>query len=537
MKKLLIIISLLLFTPFVKAEDITYELCKSGCEYSDINDVYTAIIELDNTKVYTITIDIKDEETYPISRYTMNHNSISGEKEKSLLLIKGSNGHHPKISNENLYDGSMFIPTEKIEIENVDIESVNYILINTASETDGYLKIKNSTITGKSIDMGSPDIQIEDLEITSSIISFYVRDKSTSQNVIKNTKIKIDQPSELLSINLNGNFKVENSELETPGIISPQELYLVDSIFKGDVSVNGKQTYRNSKIEGTIKASNEIIDFDNVEVTNGIEIGRGYCNLNEEYNGKGESIIKNSKISNSFGNAVTLGTRDSYSLKIENSDLNDSTCSVVAYVPEIRSCPDANTTNNKLLPKYLKNKKPLSIEVSNSKVNCAYTYSNDLNKDAMDLFFDYKNEWKNPVVRFQEFEDDGNVLERNNGNIFIEHGSDATLVLKVDKDKLITDYFKNIVANPELLGDWFIEDESIVKMDNNKLTPLKVGKTSISSAINNDTYVLNVSVVDKEGQAENPNTTAGITRLVILTLIMGIIALVLYIKRPKIRIE
>ena len=61
MKKILAFLILLI--PFiVSAEDVTYEVCKSGCTYDSVDATYQAIITLDTSKQYNITILNRSEQ-------------------------------------------------------------------------------------------------------------------------------------------------------------------------------------------------------------------------------------------------------------------------------------------------------------------------------------------------------------------------------------------------------------------------------------------------------------------------------------------
>ena len=73
---------LFILMPIVKAETITYNVCKSGCEYSDLNTVFANIIAIDNNtneeNDVSVVINISDSESYQLQNdYTIRNINFS----------------------------------------------------------------------------------------------------------------------------------------------------------------------------------------------------------------------------------------------------------------------------------------------------------------------------------------------------------------------------------------------------------------------------------------------------------------------------
>lgn len=65
---------LFIFMPIVKAETITYNICKSGCEYSDLNALKDEINNISDDD--DVVIDFLDNETYDASNITFKNYRI-----------------------------------------------------------------------------------------------------------------------------------------------------------------------------------------------------------------------------------------------------------------------------------------------------------------------------------------------------------------------------------------------------------------------------------------------------------------------------
>ena len=529
MKKKILLVIILLLPFIVKAETLNYEVCKNGCEYNDINPVFTEIKNLDRTKIYDINIEIKDGETYEISN--ANHEIYYNEESeihKSTISIKGPEDNHPTLTTgEGLYSINL-VRIRGISLENIDINSNSLEMGNVTYYNVGglehYYIIKNSNITVKDIWQYAENATFENCTITTgSILSTAIE-----KTYFKNTEINLNNNGKNHGISFDrSSVTFENSIINTNNnSFSAYNLTLIDSTINGSYSATGKQKYTDSKINGTVSINNGYADFDNVEITNGLSFTKTYCTNYTNNFSNLESSIKNSKISNPNGNAIYLSSRDNDIITIDNTDLDNCACSIVANVPAYISCPVANYGKS-LRPSYLAYSESLNtqINVYNSKVNCAKTSSIDTNKKAINMYFAENNTWTEDIVRGTELP--ANIIELNNGIIYIDHSKKDVLKLNVDKDKPIESYFEGVIQDGEVLGDWIIGDESIVKIENGKIVPLKVGETTITGLVAGEMYTLYITVTE---DMVNPDTKDIVIAIIACAITAIFIFIVVYDK-------
>lgn len=100
--------------------------------------------------------------------------------------------------------------------------------------------------------------------------------------------------------------------------------------------------------------------------------------------------------------------------------------------------------------------------------------------------------------------------------------------------KLSSEKYKNLKNFFPDFGDdikWYISDDSILKIENNNIIPLKVGETEIIGSDSNRSYKLKVVVV-AEDLMNNPNTHSNLIPIIII-LIIGSGYFVYYKKKIK----
>ncbi len=140
MKKKLILI-MLLFIPFiVKAENIekNYELCKSGCEYSDINTILQEVRSVDRTKSYDFYIEVKDGEEYEIERNLAELWYPEGsESNKSSFTLKGVGSERPTFSVVEDSYSIRFLSANRLILENIIIDTRSIDFHNNSFEFEG----------------------------------------------------------------------------------------------------------------------------------------------------------------------------------------------------------------------------------------------------------------------------------------------------------------------------------------------------------------------------------------------------------------
>lgn len=536
MKKIiLIIIAVFCSISIVKAGDYYFELCKSGCEYNDLNDIYQILHDFDRTVINNVTIEVKDNETYTLThRSTFNWYYLTNQAViKSVVVFKGQKGNNPTITLADDGQWLTFLDTYYETFENLNfVTDKNISLGENLYNNNGYTKFINCNIKGGFVGLDGHKVYLDNTKITANQLTI-------DSNEIKNSTIEVDgKPTSMFqerrfSV---GDSKIYNSTIKSVPVIDANLYEVKDSNITGEIQAYNL-SLDTTTINGKITTNGENIDISNSTITNGLRIVKGYCTYYQPNSQEDNPIydfgpfaanikITNSNIKNPNGEAVFVSLRDNYSMVVENSNLSNSTCSVVSNIPITHVCHMGNHNNNIKASFLDNNPKPqANIMVDNSKINCAMTLSTDQRiTNAFDMYFTNTNTWTSPPVRgtkgveltslageglyyslpnYEKVLKNNNVVELNGGKIYIEHGNQGTLILDVDLSKDITDYFEDLLPEGVVLGEWLIEDESIVKIVDSKIVPLKIGTTTITGTINNDYYVLYINVKDNP---VNPNT-------------------------------
>ena len=540
MKKNIFLIALLfIFTGIVKAETITYDLCKTGCTYSKYDDIMDSIAALDNTKVYEVLIDIKDGETYEVGKSPSFEYGWGNAYEavKSHALIKGSGQTRPKL-----------IPKEetgRIKIsffDNISIENVNFDGGALEVEGDlyrpGTLKIKNSNINIEEVRLNTPDVELEKVDVkTNFFFMIYVNDRIT----IKDSKIKIinldsSEAEHLAGIRMDNQYvTIINTEIETNNFYATgcDETYLIEDsnikITKNFITDSADFTIKNTDLD--IKGSFEMYGkayFENVNLVSGHTVGLKLADA--------DATLKNVKISGATEYALEIGSHDfksGYIVKADNVDLLNNKNSIhlvtgtqCMYYDEM-TC-DYYTDGTKAEGVEKKHNTIINAWFTNSKIKSIIT-EDKKNLGAGNAYFDNTNTWSSTPTRGNDL-NKYNVVELNKGKVLIEESNKGTLKLNVDKEVNLNTYFEDL---GEVLGEWLIEDNSIVKVIDGKIIPLKVGTTKLTANINNTYYVLSVTVTEDMLNPETKDIL--ISLVVILFIITGGFILLQYKKVKEIK--
>ena len=172
-KYIYLILSLFLIPIMVNAETLTYNVCESGCEYTSLNDVNTAINNLTDISDKDIVINVNSD----MSRYLYIGNI---DNVANSVTINGNNHD---------FNGSSFVFFSK----QVEINDCNNIQSITLYNSDK-ININNSNIIAIQYFAVDSNNQIKSEEINLSEI-FDIDE--TSKNNLK-------------ALLLAGNFKIEN---------------------------------------------------------------------------------------------------------------------------------------------------------------------------------------------------------------------------------------------------------------------------------------------------------------------------------------
>ena len=181
-KYIYIILSLFLFMPFmVNAETLTYNVCESGCEYSSLGDVRTAIRNISDLSDKDIVVNINSD---------VNDYLYVGSVDNMINSVT-INGNNHDFNNQNFH-----FDTKKVEINNCNGLSL------VSLENSEKISIKNSDIEN---------------------ISYALRD---SIEHIKDAVFNISEILDIDEVSLNnlkwialvGNIRIENIDLSNQGL-------------------------------------------------------------------------------------------------------------------------------------------------------------------------------------------------------------------------------------------------------------------------------------------------------------------------------
>ena len=517
MKKIIIFIILLIIPFVVKGQTLVYNVCQTDCEYNELNDVYNEILSLSTPEEHDITINIKDGRTYIIPYRNCDKN-ISNAKIKVIGTNKRPTIQGSK-NGSKLNDYPNIISTD-IYYENLKIEATNYLKIGNV-ESDSKAVIKNVIFSSNSLNFYATNT-----EVTDSIINVgnVIVDENITNFYMKNTTIEVEDIDDAYIKLLNDNYLIEDSTFKNMQIIShsnEKNSLLNNIIIKGSIYNGSYINIKNSTIDGNFISDNHDFSIKDTTINTNdeaaINIFKSSCTpLTNNSNG---AIIDNVKIKGNPKYGILIRGIDIDSkVDINNSDFSNATCSTAIIGNDLGTCCQSLSPNN-INPTFLANKyENENIHVTNSLVNGGQVYSENPTIAAGTIYFEDNNTWTEKINRGTNIEEN-NVVELNNGKVIIDLSNKGTLKLKVDKEKNIADYFKDLVNEKDTLGTWLIEDDSILKIVENKIVPLKVGQTKITASIGNNNYSVYIKVTetDLNGVSKKTNVT-NITIIIILLL-------------------
>lgn len=521
MKKKLLLVIILLLPFIVEAETLNYEVCKNGCEYTELNDVYNVLKELDLSKTYDINIEVKDGETYVVNSSSVRLFNSSQEIIKSSITIKGTGSTRPTIKTDSDTEWLPNYSVWNLDYENINFEVNDMMLGTNTYVTNGHTNLKNCDIKGNYVSILGYKVSLDNVKYDGKVLFLISDTNSTINNSTINVTGNYDNYE--YSLREDRNLTIKNSTVNAGTYLMVEELYLEDTQINGNIEGHYRQEYNNSKIDG--KAHFKVLNFDlnNVEITKGLDVSRTYCSNYEWENDRVEdSTITDSKISNPEGTAFFMGVRDIKTLTIENTDFSNSKISIVSHIPQPELCPLANH-NSKVYPTYLENviSKNIEISVYKSIVNGAYTLSDYPDVKAFNMYFAADNTWVKEINRGNDL-DTSNVIGLNAGNVVIEHALTKNINLKDGKQD-ITKLFEDIASDI----NWSVENDKILKIEDGKIVPLKAGTTKITGEKDNDAYVLTITVLDEQ---ENPNTKDIVIAIIACAITAIFIFIVVYDK-------
>ncbi len=236
----------------VNATNTTYNVCKNGCEYTELE---TVLAELEARGTHydndTVTINITDTGTYTINEHHLN---VSSEyQDLASLTINGNNATIVLNSTLEMYAKEININDFIVKDYWVDEGAAGYYT-GTLSPYANNVKLKNVKVGSVLLNNGnaSPNLAVES--------------------------------SEIFNISLQGNIDVKDTKVSRIGVSSGTE-YKLKNVTANRIDMNSA---------GSANDPDSNIDFDNLNVD-------GFFQLNSA---KGN--INNSKIGGLGATEVTL---------------------------------------------------------------------------------------------------------------------------------------------------------------------------------------------------------------------------------------
>lgn len=215
-------------------------------------------------------------------------------------------------------------------------------------------------------------------------------------------------------------------------------------------------------------------------------------------------------------------------LYINNSDISDNKCSVFDGCYQKNKSARKVSKYDNIPPIYDFTVDP-SIEknmvtyetdttiISNSKLSCAVAHGiNDSYYLPPSIYVMSNNTWSNKPVY------DDNVIEIGDGRVIVDFEEDKIISINAIDLIDINSVF------PETSGlEWSAEDDTIAKIENGRIVPLKVGNTVLKAANGRVNYRINLIVNDN--LIDNPNTL-NIGYVLIILVSIGVFGGFVYIK-------
>ena len=328
-KQLLILITFFLFPIVINAQTYTYEICKSGCEYSTLEEIENDMKT--KTDKETVIIEFKDSETYEYTAgdsFNVNHN-IREYKDIKYFELHGNSA--TIIANKNVEFGDF----ENAIIDNINIKGdlvrvvrnkntrVSNVNFEAAAAISLFGIISDSPLYSDSIDNNTFLIDNSVFTTNDNILlwlaTFHINN-STLQGITKaynavvylnnnrlksilsgnityiNTKMYIYSDNELTStpyrIYTEGmNYKVINQHAKNDGVLIE---YVMGNALQNQGYTQGNYLYYYQDIDKTISSNTNISTFE-TEFVNTYENSIGYDDIKDmpiEWNSKNESIAR-----------------------------------------------------------------------------------------------------------------------------------------------------------------------------------------------------------------------------------------------------
>lgn len=522
MKKIMLIMLFFLFPFCVHAETITYDLCKNGCAYDQYDDIITEIGKLDFNKTYDFVIEIKDSNTY-YSEKTLDFYGRNGDEiiAGSTITIKGINEIMPVLTSTQEYfpDPNMYY----VSYENINFKG-HFIHLGYADydNKDSYLNFKNCKFFAKEISFNHYSNNLENVQVESEKLSFYY--VSREANIINSDINIIFDDSSIKEDGYIGglrfdsdNYTIKNSKIKARRIYDtsyPSSVTIENSSIEGDIdSASGITNYKDVLISGSIQNMG-LINYDNVKVNTKNSVGITFYDVS--------GIMNNVTVASSvYGIEYFTGDfSDNFNLRIYNSDFSNTKYSLFLDTIFTNDGGEAGiSTPNYDIPEIFMYKNiPINVLLDNTKISSLITMSSFYTEAGNILVLD-NSTLTCDVSRGTDLEKN-TIIEKDNGKIIISFENNDVLRLNKDFEVDLSKYFEDLSSDDAILGNWEIGDKNILKIENGKIIPLKVGETVISAFINNSSYTLNIEITE---EVISPETSSFINIEIIFLMIICVL--------------
>lgn len=210
-------------------------------------------------------------------------------------------------------------------------------------------------------------------------------------------------------------------------------------------------------------------------------------------------------------------------VEINNSDISNNTCGVLdGCFEEVEPLYDsvvssfesyASTSRSMIEYEYD------TTVINNSKLGCAIAYGELYRNYPPSIYIKSNNTWTEKPVY------DENIVELADGRVVVEFEEERSVSLKNKNQLEINSIFEN---SSEF--DWVVEDETIAKVKDGKIIPLKVGKTILTATNGSINYRVNLVVTND--LLNNPKTL-NIGYILVAVIVFGVFGSLIYKKQKS----
>ncbi len=382
--------------------------------------------------------------------------------------------------------------------------------------------VKAETVCQDGCDFDSLDAVLADIEeVPGDFVNIDVRDAHEyiiGDHDLSGTNLNIYSS---MNNNINISGASESTRLKS-GMITFGGMYNPDNyvVTLKNLNLYPDYTYQcNSEQKGmcagVYMGANSMID--NVTINSqyaGLELVKGTINTINKYTFNGDNFAV---VVSGYSQTFPLN-----SITITNSKLANCNCSIGIYDYGMDVAKSFDVRSAKARRIAFTN---YNVKIDSSEVNCA-KYGADSSSFATNptIYFTANNDWKAAINRGTDFNSFANIVEGYNSKVVIDMEKKDTI--KLSSKVSLQNYFDELKdVNP---GDiqWRVADPKILKIENGKVIPLRIGTTTVTATYKNNNYSIEFRVTALPNVKEvisNPKTGASIFLVVALLFLTGVL--------------